>query len=94
MTAKIYKSTFPDVHIPEQSIFTHIFPPNDPFNSSLPAIIDVQTDRTISRGEMREAALRFAAGLVGPIQTLAARGGPSFARGDIIAIYRSVSLLP
>lgn len=88
MAPKIYKSTYPDVHIPDQSIFTHIFPENDRFDRSLPAFIDVQTDCTVTRGEMRENSLCFAAGLVGPNQVLAAHGGPSFVRGDVISIYR------
>lgn len=66
MTSTIYKSTFPDVFIPDQSLFTHILPEKDLYSRSLPASIDVQLENTINLGKMRDNALRLAAGLVGP----------------------------
>ena len=88
--ALIYKSTFPDVEIPRRSIFTHLLPVNGPYPDSLPAFIDAPTGKSITRGELRTNALRFAAGLTGDKQVLAARGGPQIARGDVLAIFRLV----
>ncbi|KAG8832077.1 hypothetical protein FRC17_002086 [Serendipita sp. 399] len=88
MSQTIYRSNYPDVVIPEQSIFTHVLPPpTSQIPDSLPAFTDAPTGITITRGELRDNALRFAAGLVGEHQVLASRGGPSFVRGDVISIY-------
>jgi len=86
--AKIYKSTFPDVEIPRQSIFTFLLSENSPYPDSLPAFTDAPTGKTIARGELRSSALRLAHGLTSEKQMLAARGGPRLARGDVIAIFR------
>jgi 4-coumarate--CoA ligase len=84
----IYKSTFPDVEIPRRSIFTHLLPTNGPYADSLAAFTDAPTGKTITRGELRSNALKFAAGVTGERQVLAARGGPKLARGDVVAIFR------
>ncbi|KIM28441.1 hypothetical protein M408DRAFT_329499 [Serendipita vermifera MAFF 305830] len=83
----IYKSTFPDVEIPRRSIFTHLLPTNSPYADSLPAFIDAPTGKSVTRGELRDHALRFAYGLTGDKQVLASRGGPQLARGDVVAIF-------
>ncbi|KAG8861521.1 hypothetical protein FRB91_006229 [Serendipita sp. 411] len=93
MSPTIYKSIYPDVEIPEQSIFTHVLPPQSPrIPDSLPAFTDAPTGVTITRGELRDNALRFAAGLTGENAVLANRGGPTFVRGDVISIYSPNSL--
>lgn len=89
----IYKSNFPDVEIPQRSIFTHLLPVDGPYPDSLPAFTDAPTGKTITRGELRTNALKFAAGLTGENQVLAARGGPKLARGDVVAIFRYVLVL-
>jgi 4-coumarate--CoA ligase len=91
MPVKIYKSIYPDVHIPDESIFTHALPVNGPYDDSLPAFIDAPSGKMITRGELRDNSLKFAYGLVGDNQVLASKGGPKFARGDVIALYRQVN---
>jgi hypothetical protein len=90
----IYKSIFPPVRIPEESIFSHVLGsasrPN--FADNLPAFIDAVSGKVVNRGQLRDQSLKFAYGLVGDgdAQILAKRGGPTFLRGDVIGIYRYV----
>lgn len=92
---KIYKSNYPDVEIPSQSIFTHVLPENGPYAHNLPAFIDAPTEATLSRRQLRDAALRFAAGLVDEHAVLRTKnpdGGPVLKRGDVVSIYSPNSL--
>lgn len=97
MTQTIYKSNFPSVKIPERSIFTHVLGPatHPKFSDNIPAFIDAVSGKVVSRGQLRDQALRLAYGLVGDVdaQLLAKRGGQSlsFVRGDVISIYRCAS---
>ncbi|KAF8517346.1 AMP binding protein [Gautieria morchelliformis] len=61
MMPQIYYSHIPDVHIPERSIFTHLFGSN--FDPQLPAYIDAPTGQTLSRADVRIQCLQLAWGL-------------------------------
>jgi hypothetical protein len=69
MSPRIYESDYPCPFLPQQSIFHYLFPdapgesPLPSFDPSLPAFIDGRDGRTLSRGLLRENALRLGAGL-------------------------------
>ncbi|KAL1406416.1 hypothetical protein Q8F55_008115 [Vanrija albida] len=65
----IYTSHWDAPALPETSIFTYLFPdsaadsPLERFDPKLPAFISPLTDTTVSRGLLKENALRLASGL-------------------------------
>lgn len=88
MPQKIYTSPASSVHIPDQSIFTHLFGSNDPtlvgpFPASHPAFIDASTGTTITRGQLKDLALQFGFGL---------RSIFGSKRGDTILVYSPNSI--
>ena len=72
----IYRSPFPDVEIPVESLPTYLFEHADQW-ADKPALIDGPTNRTLTYGQLTTAVKRTATGL-------AARG---FSKGDVFAIY-------
>lgn len=88
MVHTIYTSPIPPVHIPEVSIFTHLFGSNDPtlvgpFPTSQPAFIDAATGTTITRGQLKDLALQLGFGL---------RSVFDSKRGDTILVYAPNSI--
>ncbi|TEB38471.1 AMP binding protein [Coprinellus micaceus] len=90
MAPKIYKSPYPDVPIPDTSIFTHLFSSPSPdlvgnFLMSDIAYVDTPSGTALSRGQVKNFALQFAFSLL---------HGPSFEirRGDTSLIYSPNSL--
>lgn len=82
---KIYTSHVPPVHIPDESIFTHLF--GTRFNeaqASRPAFIDAETGFAVTRGELKELALSCAWGLR---EEFAKLGGVQLSRGDTLMIF-------
>ncbi|KAH8087870.1 AMP binding protein [Cristinia sonorae] len=82
---RIIKSPYPDVSIPDESLFTYLFrtcynegKPTDP------AFIDAATGKAISREQTRDFALRFAYALR---EGFAQQGGISLKRGDTIMCF-------
>lgn len=65
MPEVIYTSDHPVPPLPESSLFTYLLPDNDQFDASLPAFIDGFTGRTLSRGDLKDSALRIATGIRG-----------------------------
>lgn len=69
MVLRIYESDFPAPFLPQTSIFDYLFPdrpgvsPLPQFDPALPAFIDGRDGRTLSRGQLKDNALRLAAGL-------------------------------
>ena len=72
----IYRSPFPDVHVPEIPLQEHVFELADRW-ADKPALIDGPSDRTVTYGQLRATSRAAAVGL-------AARG---FAKGDVFAIF-------
>ncbi len=72
----IFRSPFPEVHIPEVPLTDFVFEKVEQF-AGKPALIEGTTGRTITYGELRDLVRRAAAGL--------ARRG--FAKGDVLALY-------
>lgn len=71
MPLTIYESDSPAPYLPQISIFDYLLPgqqgvsPLQDFDPSLPAFIDGRDNRTFTRGQLREVALRLAGGLRG-----------------------------
>ncbi|BEJ15952.1 hypothetical protein CspHIS471_0505570 [Cutaneotrichosporon sp. HIS471] len=67
----IYEAPYPAPFFPQQNVFQYLFPeapgisPLPPFDDSLPAFIDGLNGRTLSRGELRDTALRLGGGMRG-----------------------------
>jgi len=65
----IYESDYPVPPLPTTGLFTYLLPdkpsdsPLQQFNKDLPAFIDGVTGRTITRGQLKENALRLASGI-------------------------------
>lgn len=59
---RIYKSPDPPVEVPQQSLFTFLFPLKDEF-ASLPALVDAPTGHTVTRGQLQSDARQLAYGL-------------------------------
>lgn len=90
MAPKIYKSSYPDVPIPDSSIFTHLFSSPSPdlvgnFLMSDIAYVDAPSGTALSRGQVKNFALQFAYSLL---------NSPCFEarRGDTSLIYSPNSL--
>ncbi|WIM68332.1 AMP-binding protein [Corynebacterium breve] len=71
-----YTSPFAEVTIPEVDVFTHIFGNLSEEDAARPAITEVNTDTTITYGELRDRALSVAG-------ALAQRG---IGKGDVVAL--------
>lgn len=84
----IYESPYPTPFLPQMGLFDYIFPsergvsPLPEWDPSLPAFIDGLTDRVISRGELKDSALRLATG----IRSL------GVARGNVACIWAPNSI--
>ncbi|KAJ3574536.1 hypothetical protein NP233_g1706 [Leucocoprinus birnbaumii] len=88
MPQKIYSSSAPSVHIPDQSIFTYLFGSDDPklvgpFPASHPAFIDASTGTTLTRGQLKDLALQLGFGL---------RSLFGAKRGETILVYSPNSI--
>ncbi|GMK55763.1 hypothetical protein CspeluHIS016_0208190 [Cutaneotrichosporon spelunceum] len=65
----IYEAPYPAPFFPQQNVFQYLFPeapgisPIPLFDDSLPAFVDGVTGRTLSRGELRDTALRLGGGM-------------------------------
>ncbi|KAJ8323780.1 hypothetical protein QVD99_007061 [Batrachochytrium dendrobatidis] len=80
----IFKSPFPDIHIPEVDIPQFIFTSNRfVANLDAPALIDAVTGRSVSFNSLRETSYKFARGLVGTL---------GIGKGDVIAVMSSNNL--
>ena len=87
---RIYKSTFPSVPTPEESIFTHLFTTTfAQYPSTLPAYTDAASGFTITRGELKQLAFSLGYGLR---HELARIGGVSLARNETIMIFSPNSI--
>lgn len=88
MGVTIYESDIPAPYLPEISTFDYLLPPAPgvsplpDFNPDLPAFIDGQDHRVLSRGGLRDSALRLAGGL----RSLGLQ------RGDVAAVWGFNSL--
>ncbi|MHA2788381.1 AMP-binding protein [Corynebacterium sp. S7] len=71
-----YTSRFPNIDIPEVDVFTRIFGNLTPEQEALPAVTELNTDATITYGELRNRALSVAG-------ALAQRG---IGKGDVVAL--------
>ena len=81
---KTYNSNLPVVPIPDQSIYSFLFPEDDPHPSESPSFIDAITGFTLTRGDLRRLTLELAWGYCNELARL---GGPSLKRGDTILIF-------
>ena len=86
MLPTIYTSTFPNIDLVSESLWTYIFQTtrHDP---NLPAFIDAATGRILSRADLRNLSLEFAHG----IRTRLPQGSRLF-RGDTAMIFGPNSL--
>ncbi|RUS20226.1 hypothetical protein BC937DRAFT_95664 [Endogone sp. FLAS-F59071] len=77
----VFKSTRPNIHIPNQDIVNFIFGPNE-FNNTFPhnreILIDGLTKRTITYAGLKSGLRRFGAGLQDKF---------NFKKGEVLAIY-------
>ncbi|KAJ7449083.1 AMP binding protein [Mycena galericulata] len=94
MSPTVYKSPFPDVDIPQSSIFTHLFASRTPaggdvggFPGSTKAFIDAASGACITRQQLLDFSLRFGFGL-----RTHPRTAPSAKRGNTVLIYSPNSL--
>lgn len=89
-TMKIYKSPYPPLPLPDDSVFTYIlrarFGEHSPNH---PAFIDASSGKVITRGELRDLALSMGWGLR---NHFARAGGVSLARGDVVMIFSPNSI--
>ncbi|KAH8113275.1 AMP binding protein [Phellopilus nigrolimitatus] len=83
--AKIYSSSIPPVEIVERSVYTHLFPKDDPISGDHPAFIDAQTGLTLTRAGLRRASFELGFGLRNVLH--ASLGGPRLARGDTVLMF-------
>jgi acyl-CoA synthetase (AMP-forming)/AMP-acid ligase II len=69
MSLRIYESDYPTPFLPQMSVFQYLLPdapglsPLRQFDPSLPAFIDGRDGKTVSRGQLKDTALRLGAGL-------------------------------
>lgn len=83
MPQTIYTSDHPVPPLPEVGLFNYLFPekpgdsPLQQFDPSIPAFIDGATDRTVTRGELKETSLRLATGI----------GALGLKRGDVACLW-------
>ncbi|KAJ7735764.1 AMP binding protein [Mycena metata] len=88
----IYKSPYPDVHIPKTSVFTHVFASRGPgdvggFPGATKAFVDAASGAYLTRAQLRDLALTFGHGLRTHPATK-----PLARRGDTLLIYSPNSL--
>lgn len=87
----IYDAPYPAPFFPQQNVFQYLFPeapgisPLQMFDESLPAFIDGKTGRTLSRGELKNTALRLAATMRDPAKM-------GLNRGDVACLWGFNSL--
>lgn len=80
-TMKIYHSSFPDVPVADQSVFTYLFTTRwSDYPADAPAFIDAVTDTVLSRSALRHLSLSLAWGL-------RHRVGAPLVRGDTVLIF-------
>lgn len=91
MTGTIYKSPYPPVQVPQESLFTHLFGTHF-FNypPSSPAFIDPTTGASVSRADLRDLCLSFAYGLRHAFRE---QGGVKLSRGDVVLIFSPNSIV-
>lgn len=93
----IYDAPYAAPFFPQQSIFQYLFPeapgvsPLEAFDESLPAFIDGKTGRTLSRGELKDAALRLGAAMRG-VELGGVGEGMGLKKGDVACIWGFNSL--
>lgn len=82
---KIYTSPYPNVPVPEESVFTYLYRTRyHQFPPTLAAFIDAVTGKTITRGGLRDIALSMAWGLRNELPKL---GGVQLQRGDVVMVF-------
>ena len=88
----IYRSTIPDVAIPNESLFTFIFEGkvDSEIPPTTPAFIDAPTGRSITRAELKAACLSLGWGLRNVFANKL--GGVEITRGDTVLIFSPNSL--
>ncbi|THH07289.1 hypothetical protein EW145_g3470 [Phellinidium pouzarii] len=86
---KLYTSEFPPLHIPNTSIYTHLYPEKDRHPESLPAYIDADSGGVLTRRDARCLTRDYAFGLR---NELASRGGTRLQRGNTVMIFSPNSL--
>lgn len=77
----VFKSSRPDIHIPNQDIVNFIFGPNEyntTFSHSKELLIDGPTKRVITYAELESGLRRFGAGLQDKF---------NFKKDEVLAIY-------
>ncbi|THH08651.1 hypothetical protein EW145_g2566 [Phellinidium pouzarii] len=90
MAPKIYTSSIPPFEVAEHSIYSHIFPKNDPFPGDTAAFIDADTGNTLTRAVLRRITLELAWGLKHVLH--ANFRGPALARGDTVLVFSQNSV--
>ncbi|THH08646.1 hypothetical protein EW145_g2565 [Phellinidium pouzarii] len=85
MAPKIYTSSIPPFEVAEHSIYSHIFPKNDPFPGDTAAFIDADTGNTLTRAVLRRTTFELAWGLRHVLH--ANYGGPALARDDTVLVF-------
>jgi acyl-CoA synthetase (AMP-forming)/AMP-acid ligase II len=82
----IFESDYPKPYLPRSSVFHHLFPDETSqlptYDPKLPAYIDGLDGRVLSRGELKERALRVVSGL----------RAVGFQRGDAACLWGANSL--
>lgn len=78
----IYKSSWPSVSVPRESIFTHIF--NNTEKRDRVAFIDATSGRKFTHGDVRDRALSLAHGLLHEVHKKGS--GLQLRRGDTIMV--------
>jgi hypothetical protein len=88
MAPKIYRSPYPNIPVPDRSVFTHLFHSGEPnlvggFPASSTAYVDAPTGTTLSRAQVKSFALQLAHSL---------RSAYQVRRGDVALVYSQNSL--
>ena len=83
----IYRSSIPDIEIPDESLFTFLFEGkvNREVPGTTPAFIDASTGRSITRSEFKTACLSLGWGLTNVFSKKL--GGAEITRGDVAMIF-------
>ncbi|KLO18616.1 AMP binding protein [Schizopora paradoxa] len=86
---RIHTSHFEPMHVPEVSLFTHLFPDVDPFPGDTPAFIDADTGRTVTRQQLREGSMQLGWSMRNNLVKL---GGVPLKKGDTVMIFSPNSI--
>lgn len=90
MSEKIYTSPYPSVPLVNTSIYTFLFSNNQHTSAGdEAAFIDADTEKSVSRNDIRRLTLEFA---WGARNQLAKLGGPKLSRGSTVMIFSPNSI--